>query len=293
MLQECGAQTTYRRHFMLSKVNPAQTDNLFASTLEDTLTEPAVWLHRPDWYDAGKGVVEFAVCLVLLLLAAPVVAVAALLVKLTSRGPAFYTQTRLGVDDREYTIYKLRSMYHNCERQSGARWSTTGDPRVTPVGRWLRRTHIDELPQLWNVLRGEMSLMGPRPERPEFIPHLQEALPLYHLRRTVRPGVTGLAQVQLPPDTDLESVRRKLAYDLYYVQHRNLWLDLRLLMATAIYTLGAPYSLVAKLTYLPGSEVVEQLYCHLSVVRPPASQADSAIIHPVSPVVDVEMVTCA
>ena len=277
---------------MLSKVNPAQIDNVFASALEDSVMEPVVWLHRPDWYDTCKAVVELGVCLVLLLLAAPVVALAALLVKLTSRGPAFYTQTRLGVDDREYTIYKLRSMYHNCERQSGARWSTAGDPRVTPVGCWLRRMHIDELPQLWNVLRGEMSLIGPRPERPEFIPHLQEALPLYHWRRTVRPGVTGLAQVQLPPDTDLESVRRKLAYDLYYVQNRNLWLDLRLLVATAIYTLRAPYGLVGKLTYLPGSEVVERLYRHLSVAHPAARQADSAVTHPVSPVVDVEMVTC-
>jgi lipopolysaccharide/colanic/teichoic acid biosynthesis glycosyltransferase len=277
---------------MLSKVNTAQTNSVPASTLEDCVTEPATWLHRPDWYDACKAVVEFGVCLVLALLAAPVVAVAALLVKLTSRGPAFYTQTRLGVGDREYTIYKLRSMFHNCERQSGARWSTTGDPRITPLGRWLRRTHIDELPQLWNVLRGEMSLIGPRPERPEFIPHLQEALPLYHLRRTVRPGVTGLAQVQLPPDTDLESVRRKLAYDLFYVQNRNLWLDLRLLVATAIYTLRVPYSLVGKLTYLPGSEVVERLYRDLSAARSTTRQADSAVTHPVSPVIDVKMVTC-
>ena len=105
-----------------------------------------------------------------------------------SRGPAFYTQTRLGMGGREYTIYKLRSMFHECERQSGACWSTTGDPRITPVGLWLLRTHIDELPQLWNVLRGEMSLVGPRAERPEFIPHLQQAFPLYRLRRAVRPG---------------------------------------------------------------------------------------------------------
>jgi lipopolysaccharide/colanic/teichoic acid biosynthesis glycosyltransferase len=277
---------------MLSKVNAAPTNNLFASTFEDALAEPAVWLRRLAWYDTGKALVEFCVCLVLLALAAPVIALAAALVKLTSRGPAFYTQTRLGVGDREYTIYKLRSMFHNCERQSGARWSTTGDPRITPVGRWLRRTHIDELPQLWNVLRGEMSLIGPRPERPEFIPHLQEALPLYHLRRTVRPGVTGLAQVQLPPDTDLESVRRKLAYDLFYVQNRSLWLDLQLIVATAVYSMGVPYSRIGKWTFLPGSETVEQAYRNLSVEQTPSGQADSAVTPPASRVVDVEMVSC-
>lgn len=229
----------------------------------------------------------------MLVLAAPIILVAAVLVKLTSRGPAFYTQTRLGLDGREYTIYKLRSMFHNCERQSGACWSTAGDPRITLVGRWLRRLHIDELPQLWNVLRGDMSLVGPRPERPEFIPHLEEALPLYRLRRAVRPGVTGLAQVQLPPDTDLESVRRKLAYDLYYVYHGNTWLDLQLLAATAIHVVGVPYSLIGKFLFLPSNETVEQTYRTLSIGRGTPCQADSGVTNPAGPVVDVEMATCA
>src|SRR5439155_12868491 len=116
-----------------------------------------------------------------------------LLVKLTSRGPALYTQTRLGRNGRPFTIYKLRTMQHRCESLTGARWSTPGDPRITPVGRFLRKTHLDELPQLWNVLRGDMALVGPRPERPEFVPQLEQAVPHYRDRLLVRPGVSGLA----------------------------------------------------------------------------------------------------
>src|SRR5207248_4660391 len=141
---------------------------------------------------------------------------AMLLVKLTSPGPMLYTQTRLGRRGRPFTIYKIRTMLHDCESLTGPQWSTPGDTRITRVGRWLRRTHIDELPQLWNVLRGDMSLVGPRPERPEFIPELENAIPFYRDRLLVRPGITGLAQVQLPPDTDMDSVRRQLAHDIYY-----------------------------------------------------------------------------
>jgi lipopolysaccharide/colanic/teichoic acid biosynthesis glycosyltransferase len=208
--------------------------------------------------------------------AAPVIGLGALLVKLTSRGPAFYTQIRLGRHGRSYTIYKLRSMRHNCEKDSGPCWSKKGDTRVTPVGRFLRRTHIDELPQLWNVLRGDMSLVGPRPERPEFVPHLEEAMPFYRSRLLVRPGVTGLAQVQLPPDTDLASVRRKLAYDLYYVRYRNPWLDFRLLLATALHLVGIPHALLGKLLCLPGGRVIEQAYQCLTTVPGPASNPEGS-----------------
>jgi lipopolysaccharide/colanic/teichoic acid biosynthesis glycosyltransferase len=149
-------------------------------------------------------------------------------------------------------------MYHDCERRSGVRWSTAGDPRVTPVGRFLRRTHIDELPQLWNVLKGDMSLVGPRPERPEFVPHLEQCLPGYRERLRVRPGLTGLAQVQLPPDTDLASVRRKLAHDLHYVEQLSFWLDVRILFATIFHVLGLPVT-VARL-FVPGGPAVEQVY---------------------------------
>jgi lipopolysaccharide/colanic/teichoic acid biosynthesis glycosyltransferase len=203
---------------------------------------------------------EYCFALVLFAAALPVMALAALVVKLTSRGPAFYSQTRIGRNGRPYLIYKLRSMRHDCEKLSGPCWSTAGDPRITRVGRVLRLTHIDELPQLWNVLRGEMSLVGPRPERPEFIPQLAEAVPLYRSRLLVRPGVTGLAQVQLPADTDLESVRKKIAYDLYYVQNGSLWLDLRVVLATGLHVLGVPYASIGRWLGLPTQHVTREVY---------------------------------
>lgn len=184
-------------------------------------------------YVIAKAVVEWLAALALAIVLGPVIAVLALLVKATSAGPAFYTQVRLGLHGRPYRIYKLRSMSHNCEAKTGAVWSSgRGDSRVTALGRILRDTHLDELPQLWNVLRGEMCLVGPRPERPEIVAKLECVLPDYRHRTLIRPGVTGLAQVQLPPDTDLESVRRKLAYDLHYVREVSLVLDMRILFAT-------------------------------------------------------------
>src|SRR5262249_20621003 len=154
------------------------------------------------WYVPCKTALDFVAAAVLLVFAAPVIALAALLVKLTSRGPAFYTQTRVGRNGRLFTIYKVRTMMHKCESLTGPRWSLPGDPRVTRGGHFLRVTHLDELPQLVNVLRGDMSLIGPRPERPEFVPELERAVPRYRERLAVLPGVTGLAQVQLPADTD-------------------------------------------------------------------------------------------
>jgi lipopolysaccharide/colanic/teichoic acid biosynthesis glycosyltransferase len=204
------------------------------------------------WYARAKAPLEFLVACLLLVLVAPVLLLAALLVKLTSRGPAFYSQARLGYRGRPFRMYKLRTMYHECEKHSGPRWSTARDPRITSVGHFLRRTHLDELPQLLNVLRGEMSLIGPRPERPEFVPHLEQAIPHYRRRLLVRPGVTGLAQVQFFADTDLESVRRKVAYDLYYVCKQGPWLDLRILLCTFPKVLGLPVSAVSKLTALLG-----------------------------------------
>jgi lipopolysaccharide/colanic/teichoic acid biosynthesis glycosyltransferase len=202
-------------------------------------------------------VADFVLAALLCVPALPVVLLAALAVKWTSRGPAFYTQTRVGRRGRLFTIYKLRSMIHNCESLTGPRWSMPGDPRVTPVGWFLRASHLDELPQLLNVLRGEMSLIGPRPERPEFVPELQRQLPAYGLRLEVRPGVTGLAQVQLPPDTDVESVRSKLSCDLYYVRHVSPWLDLRLLLCTALHAAGVPFRVSGRGLAVPARQDVE------------------------------------
>jgi lipopolysaccharide/colanic/teichoic acid biosynthesis glycosyltransferase len=210
------------------------------------------------WYPGVKVAADFLLAALFTAPALPILAVAALLVRLTSRGPAFYSQTRLGLNGRPFTIWKLRSMIDNCESLTGARWSLPGDPRITPVGWVLRKTHIDEIPQLWNVLRGEMSLVGPRPERPEFVPELERALPAYRQRLNVRPGVTGLAQVQLPPDTDVESVRRKLAHDLYYVRHISPWLDAKLMACTAVYALGVPFRYLSRLLGVPASADIER-----------------------------------
>jgi lipopolysaccharide/colanic/teichoic acid biosynthesis glycosyltransferase len=198
-----------------------------------------------------KALFDYTVALLLIVPLAPVMLLVAVLVRLTSRGPSIYTQTRVGLGGRPYRIYKFRSMRHNCEQQGGAQWSKPGDNRVTRLGRFLRATHLDELPQLWNVLTGDMSLVGPRPERPEFVPTLQDAIPGYTDRLAVLPGVTGLAQVQLPPDTDLDSVRRKLCCDLYYVRHRTLWLDVRLCLCTGLCAVGVPFRFVRRFLAIP------------------------------------------
>jgi lipopolysaccharide/colanic/teichoic acid biosynthesis glycosyltransferase len=219
---------------------------------------------------------DLGAAVLLALPGAPLVALIALLVKLTSRGPAFYSQTRVGKNGRLFTIYKVRTMIDNCESLTGPRWSIPGDPRVTRLGAVLRATHLDELPQLLNVLRGEMSLIGPRPERPEFVPELERALPAYGQRLLVRPGVTGLAQVQQPADTDLDCVRRKLAYDLYYIERLNPWLDLRLLFATALYAIGIPFAVVGNMARLPKPAQVERSMQPLLVEADPTRQRRSA-----------------
>ena len=197
-----------------------------------------------------KAVGDFVAAILLLVPSLPLIALSMALVKSTSRGPALYSQTRLGRAGRPFKIYKIRSMVIDSEA-AGPRWSTAGDPRVTPIGRLLRRSHLDELPQLWNILRGEMSLVGPRPERPEFVRQLELALPRYRERLAIKPGVTGLAQVQLPPDTDLSSVRRKLECDLRYIEILSPWLDLRIIACTAFGLLGIPHSASRELFRVP------------------------------------------
>jgi lipopolysaccharide/colanic/teichoic acid biosynthesis glycosyltransferase len=208
-------------------------------------------------YALARRILEILAVLVLAVPAVPVVLLAAALVKLTSRGPAFYTQTRVGRHGLPFAIFKLRTMIHNCESLTGPRWSMRGDPRVTGAGALLRLTHLDELPQLLNVLRGDMSLIGPRPERPEFVRELERAIPGYRDRLLVRPGVTGLAQVQLQPETCLDSVRRKLAYDLYYIHHLGATMDLRILGATALHVLGLPFRVVRAVFRFPAGGVIE------------------------------------
>jgi sugar transferase (PEP-CTERM system associated) len=154
-----------------------------------------------------------------------------LAVRLSSSGPIFFAQTRVGAGGRVFKVYKFRSMFTNAE-VGGARWATKNDPRVTRVGMFLRKTRIDEIPQLWNVLRGDMGFVGPRPERPEFIPMLQEHLPYYYMRHLIRPGLTGWAQVRYGYGATLAEAREKLEYDLYYIKHMSLGLDFLIMFET-------------------------------------------------------------
>jgi lipopolysaccharide/colanic/teichoic acid biosynthesis glycosyltransferase len=190
-------------------------------------------------YFAWKGLLDRIAAALLLIPGLPMIGILVVLVRLTSRGPGVYRQVRVGRGGRTFTMYKLRSMRLDAEVRSGPTWAAPGkDPRVTLLGYWLRKLHLDELPQLFNVLRGEMSLIGPRPERPEFVDVLSRYIPEYHDRHVVAPGITGLAQINLPPDSDLDSVRRKVALDVEYIRTASLTLDFRMFLCTLLRMLG-------------------------------------------------------
>lgn len=184
---------------------------------------------------------------ILLIPGLPIIVCSALLVRLTSKGNPIYKQERVGLDGRVFTIYKVRSMTVNAEAGTGAVWAQQGDPRVTFVGRILRFTHLDELPQLFNILKGDMCINGPRPERPEFVADLSERIPRYTERLLLHPGVTGLAQVRAPADSDLQTVRNKLTLDLAYVQNlgKQTAFDFRILCATVLKMAGVPRAITA------------------------------------------------
>ena len=189
-------------------------------------------------YFRWKRLLDTAAALVLLVPGLPLIGLLVVLVRITSRGPGIYRQRRVGRGGRVFTIYKIRTMHADAENDEGAQWSRPGDPRITRVGRVLRKVHLDELPQLFNVLLGQMSLVGPRPERPEFVWVLADQIPGYADRLAILPGVTGLAQINLPPDTDLASVRRKQVLDLEYARTANFWLDLRMMACTSLRIIG-------------------------------------------------------
>jgi lipopolysaccharide/colanic/teichoic acid biosynthesis glycosyltransferase len=191
-------------------------------------------LLKPSLADNCRVVADRAGALVLLIVASPLILTLAILVRLTSPGPSFYRQTRRGLGGRPFLIVKLRTMTDGCEANTGPIWSTPGDRRVTRLGRFLRDSHLDELPQLWNVNRGEMSLIGPRPERPELTPRLEREIPRYLERERVRPGITGLSQVTLPADVEISDVRAKVECDLRYIMDRSLGLDILILALTAL-----------------------------------------------------------
>jgi sugar transferase (PEP-CTERM system associated) len=178
-----------------------------------------------------RRLVSFLVAFTALLFCLPALPFLALAVRLSSPGPVFFSQTRVGLRGCPFTIYKFRTMRQDAESK-GAVWATKNDPRITLVGAFLRKTRLDEIPQLWNVLRGDMGLVGPRPERPEFVQWLSREIPYYDLRHMIRPGLTGWAQVRYQYGSSLEETRRKLEYDLYYLKHLSLGLDLLILFET-------------------------------------------------------------
>lgn len=179
-----------------------------------------------------KRIMDFTVALIGLVVTSPIFLVAAILVKLDSPGTALYRQRRSGLDGRTYTLLKFRTMRQDAEALSGAVWAGQSDSRVTRTGRWMRKWRVDEIPQLLNVLRGEMSLVGPRPERPEFVETLAQAIPFYRERLLVPPGITGWAQVKFPYAASIDAARRKLQYDLYYIKHMSFFLDCLILLRT-------------------------------------------------------------
>jgi sugar transferase (PEP-CTERM system associated) len=226
------------------KLDGVTFDHL-ASVYESYTGKIAVENLRPSWliFSSGfkksaflstsKRLLDLAAAGIGLLLAAPLMALVVLAIKLTSKGPALYHQQRVGQHGRIFTVHKFRSMRPDAEATTGPVWaSKAGDPRVTPVGRFLRRSRLDEIPQLWNVLKGDMSFVGPRPERPEFVAELTRQIPFYGQRHVVRPGLTGWAQVRYTYGASVEDALQKLQYDLYYIKNLSLALDLFIILDT-------------------------------------------------------------
>jgi len=181
---------------------------------------------------AAKRVVDVLFSTVGLLIGFPLMVLVGIAVKLTSAGPLLYHQTRVGLHGREFRVHKFRTMRVDAESSTGPVWSTANDPRVTPVGNFLRRTRLDEMPQLWNVLTGEMSFVGPRPERPEFVQQLTNEIPFYGQRHVVKPGLTGWAQVRYTYGATVEDAVQKLQYDLYYIKNMAIALDVVIVVET-------------------------------------------------------------
>jgi len=211
----------------------ARTEHMYGLPLIEVLPEP-----MPAWEQSMKRVMDVTVSLLVLVLGMPLWLAIGLLIRLTSPGPAIYKQQRVGQHGRIFTLYKFRTMYVDAEARTGPVWATKDDPRVTPIGRWLRRWRLDEVPQFWNVLKGDMSLVGPRPERPYFVEKLSRGIPLYNRRHRVKPGITGWAQVRWKYDSSLDDVRQKVKFDLFYIENMSLRMDLKIIFRT-IYTMLA------------------------------------------------------
>jgi sugar transferase (PEP-CTERM system associated) len=220
-----------------------QFDHL-ATVYEEYTGKIAVENLRPSWLIFSEGfhktrllvtlkrAIDAGASAVGLVLALPLLLLVAAAIKLTSSGPALYHQRRVGQQGRVFTVHKFRSMRHNAEAATGAVWASARDPRVTAVGKVLRRARLDELPQLWNVLIGDMSFVGPRPERPEFVEELTRQIPFYGQRHVLKPGVTGWAQVKYTYGASIEDAMEKLQYDLFYIKNLSLALDIYIVLET-------------------------------------------------------------
>lgn len=183
-------------------------------------------------YTLGKRLFDIFFSLVAILILTPSAVVLSILIKITSKGPIFFTQVRVGKDGRYFTIYKFRTMHINAEKESGPVWAKANDNRLISIGKILRKSHLDEIPQFINVLKGDMSIIGPRPERPIFVEEFKKIIPDYEKRLLVKPGITGLAQVWHKYDETIEDVRKKIHYDILYIKKLCFWTDLRILFRT-------------------------------------------------------------
>ncbi len=205
----------------------ARTEHMYGLPLIEVMPEP-----MPAWEESSKRLLDLVVSGLVLVMGLPVWLTVLLVIRLTSRGPAIYRQERVGRLGKVFTMYKFRTMRLDAEAETGPVWATENDPRYTPVGRWLRKTRLDEIPQFWNVFKGDMSLVGPRPERPFFVEKLAAEIPLYNRRHRVKPGITGWAQVKWKYDASMDDVRQKVKYDLFYIENLGLRRDLQILFRT-------------------------------------------------------------
>jgi exopolysaccharide biosynthesis polyprenyl glycosylphosphotransferase len=198
----------------------------------------AGWLIFGDGFTQGllrravKRIFDLAMALVLLTVSAPVMLLTMVLIRLGGRGPIFYTQPRVGLNGSHFNVIKFRSMKTDAEKDGKPRWAQAGDDRITRVGKIIRKFRIDELPQLFSVLKGEMSMVGPRPERPFFVDKLVDDIPYYSVRHSVKPGLTGWAQVRYHYGATIDDSQQKLQYDLYYVKNHTLFLDMLIMLET-------------------------------------------------------------
>lgn len=186
----------------------------------------------PFWEKLVKRLLDIVISITVLVVMLPLMIIISIIIKMTSRGPAIYSQQRVGKKGRPFTMYKFRTMKIDAEAETGPTWARENDPRITKVGALLRKTRLDEIPQFYNVLKGEMSLVGPRPERPFFVSRFQNEIPMYNRRLRVRPGITGWAQVKWKYDSSLDDVKEKTKYDLFYVENMSLRMDFKILINT-------------------------------------------------------------